>query len=89
MVYLEKGSLMARRNGIIWKIISIAIGLIVIVVSVVVGYTRLEEQVEDNTIDIMTNAGMTDMNTEHRWTFEERVKNIERDIALILVEVRK
>lgn len=80
---------MAKKNGTIWKILGVVISVVVIAVTVVVGYTRLEEQVEDNMIDVMTNAALTDLNTEHRHRFEVKVDNIERDIALILKEVRK
>lgn len=80
---------MAKKNGTIWKILGIAISLVIIGVGIVVGYTRLEEQVADNTIDVMTNVALIDVNTEHRHRFEEKVANIERDVALILVEVRK
>ena len=84
-----------RMNGTAkWILVGLAVASAG--AGIVAGYTDLTnkananaEHVNDNKIDIFTNSALTDLNTEHRYRFEEKVSNMERDIALILVEVRK
>ena len=74
-----------KKNGNIWKIAGIGITVLGLVVGVIYGYATLENQVS-------INAKMqpkVDLNTEHRIKFEEKVDNMEKNIRLILEEVKK
>ena len=76
---------MAKKNGNIKYYIGVALTVIVMAASVIYGYATLEHQVADNT----EMQPKVEQNTEHRIKFEEKVSNIERDVGLILEEVRK
>ncbi len=79
---------MAKKNGrtkTMITIVSLAVVILGIAGGVIYGYATLEHQVADN-------AKMqpdVKQNSEHRIKFEEKVSNIERDVGLILTEVRK
>ena len=79
---------MAKKNGrtkTMITIVSLAVVILGIAGGAIYGYATLEHQVADN-------AKMqpdVKQNTEHRIKFEEKVSNIERDVGLILTEVRK
>ncbi len=73
------------KNNTLWKLVSIAITLIIVIGSIIYGYATLESQVAGNT----QMQPEVKLNTEHRHRFEEKVNNIERDVTLILEEVRK
>jgi len=74
-----------KNNNIVWKLATIAITLIIVIGSIIYGYATLGSQVTVNT----QMQPEVKLNTEHRHRFEEKVENIERDVALILKEVRK
>ena len=74
-----------KNNNTLWKLVTIAITLIVVIGGIIYGYATLESQVAGNT----QMKPEIELNTEHRHRFEEKVENIERDIALILKAVEK
>lgn len=76
---------MAKNGTLIFKIIGFALTIIVLAGTIIYGYASLGHQVEDNT----KMQPDVKLNTEHRHRFEEKVNNIERDVGLILDEVRK
>ncbi len=67
-----------------WTIAAV-LSIVGIVASIIYGYATLEHEVADNS-EMRPDVKM---NTEHRHRFEEKVINIERDVGLILDEVRK
>ena len=72
------------KNGSI-KYIGVALTLLALVGSAIYGYATLGHQVEDNT----KMQPDVKQNTEHRIKFEEKVSNIEKNVGLILDEVKK
>lgn len=86
---------MVKLNGMVkWMII--AITLITIGVGIVVGYTRLEHQTEDNCEDIAIIEPKVEKNTEYRLKAEvdtiymkEKLRDISDVQQVILEEVRK
>jgi predicted PurR-regulated permease PerM len=79
---------MAKKNNKIKTIIavvSLAVVILGVVGGVIYGFATLEHQVSDNT----KLQPEVKQNTEHRIRFEEKVSNIERDVGLILEEVKK
>lgn len=66
-------------------IVSLSVIILGVVGGAIYGYATLEHQVDDNT----EMQPKVEQNTEHRIKFEEKVSNIERDVGLILEEVRK
>ena len=79
---------MAKKNGgtkTIIAIVSLSVIILGIAGGAIYGYATLEHQVADNT----EMQPKVELNSEHRIKFEEKVSNIERDVGLILEEVRK
>ena len=74
-----------KKNGNIWKIAGIGITVLGLVVGIIYGYATLENQVSNNA----KMQPKVDLNTEHRIKFEEKVDNMEKNIRLILEEVKK
>ena len=73
------------RTKTIIAIVSLSVIILGIAGGAIYGYATLEHQVDDNT----EMQPKVEQNTEHRIKFEEKVSNIERDVGLILEEVRK
>ena len=65
-----------------WKIIATIGGFIVVVIGAAVAYGVLGEKVSTMEPDVK-------LNSEHRIKFEEKVSTMEKNIALILEEIRK
>ena len=80
---------MTQKNGNLWKIIATVITLVAAGVAIVATFTEMGHQTVDNADDIAAMAPEVEKNKEHRIKFEEKVNNIERDVGLILTEVRK
>jgi len=69
---------MAKKNGTWWKVG----GFIVVVVGAAITYGMLAKTIEKIEPEVK-------LNTEHRIRFEEKVSTMEKNIELILEEVRK
>ncbi len=67
------------------KYIGVALTTLTLLSAAIYGYATLGHQVEDNT----KMQPKVELNTKHRIKFEEKVVNMEKNIGLILDEVKK
>jgi len=72
---------MAKMNGT-WKVIATVGTFIIVVVGAAIAYGALSNQVETMKPEVK-------LNSNHRIKFEEKVSTMEKNISLILEEVRK
>ena len=70
-----------QRNGT-WKVIATVGTFIIVIVGAAIAYGALCNQVTTMKPEVI-------QNTEHRIKFEEKVSTMEKNIELILEEVRK
>lgn len=85
-----------KRNGTIWRIISIGMTVVIIAVGIIYGYADIGHQVDTNCDDIKEMKPDVGKNTEHRLQDEvdtryikEKISNIETVQQQILTAVQK
>jgi len=87
---------MTRKNGTIWRIISLVVTVVIIAVGVIYGYADIGNQVGHNCEDIMEMKPNVKKNTEYRLQDEvdqryirEKISNIETVQRQILTAVQE
>ena len=80
---------MAKQLNGTWKVIATVGGFIIVIVGAAVAYGAQCNQVDNLKVTEENMKPEVKQNTEHRIKFEEKVSTMEKNIALILEEVRK
>lgn len=86
---------MTKKNGTIWRIISIGITVGIVAAGIIYGYADVDHQVDDNCDDIKEMKPNVEENTKHRLQDEvdtryikEKISNIEKVQQEILAAVQ-